>query len=98
MKEIRPRSQINSTVKITGSKSVTHRALITAGLARGESLLNEFLACEDTLYTVSALRELGVEISIDGEDAVVLGTGGHFALYKNRKEIFLGNSGTSFRH
>jgi len=97
MKEIIPRSHINSAIKITGSKSVTHRAFITAGLAQGESQLNEFLACEDTLYTASALRELGVEIAIDGEDAMVSGTGGHFSPSTNRKELFLGNSGTSFR-
>ena len=89
MKEIRPRSHINSVIKITGSKSVTHRALITAGLAQGESQLDEFLACEDTLYTVSALRELGVEISIDGGNTIISGTGGYFSPSKNKKEIFL---------
>ena len=97
MKEIRPRSHIDATVRIIGSKSVTHRALITAGLAKGESMLKEFLACEDTLYTVSALRELGIPISIEGESTAVSGTGGEFSPPAGRKEIFLGNSGTSYR-
>ncbi len=97
MIEIRPRSHIDATVRIIGSKSVTHRALITAGMAKGESTLKEFLACEDTLYTVSALRELGVRISIEGESATVSGTGGEFSPPTGRKEIFLGNSGTSYR-
>ncbi|MEE9609608.1 MAG: hypothetical protein V3W19_00065, partial [Desulfatiglandales bacterium] len=79
MKKIRPRSHINAAVRIPGSKSVTHRALITAGLAQGESLLEEFLACEDTLYTVSALRELGVQISTEGENPTVSGNGGKFS-------------------
>ncbi|NIR17332.1 MAG: 3-phosphoshikimate 1-carboxyvinyltransferase, partial [Desulfobacterales bacterium] len=61
-----------------GSKSITHRALITASLAKGESVLEEFLACEDTLYTVKGLQELGVEISTDGEHTKVQGTGGEF--------------------
>jgi 3-phosphoshikimate 1-carboxyvinyltransferase len=74
-----------------------HRALITAGLAKGESLLQGFLTCEDTLYTVRALRELGAEVSIEGERAEISGMGGRFSPVSQRKEIFLGNSGTSYR-
>ncbi len=97
MKEIHPRPSIDASVRIPGSKSVTHRALITAGLADGESLLKEFLSCEDTLYTLNALRELGVQISTEGEKTIVSGTGGKFPFDQGRKEIFLGNSGTSYR-
>ena len=97
MKEIKPRSSLNATVRIPGSKSITHRAIIVAGLAEGESSLKEFLACEDTQYTVNTLRELGAGISIDEEEAKVLGTGGTFPPVSGGKEIFLGNSGTSYR-
>ena len=97
MKEIRPRSPIRAVVRMPGSKSITHRALIAAGLATGKSLIKEFLACDDTLYTVKALRDMGIGISIDGSDASVLGTGGKFDTVHEQKEIFLGNSGTSYR-
>jgi 3-phosphoshikimate 1-carboxyvinyltransferase len=97
MKEIKPRSSLNATLIIPGSKSITHRALIAAGLAEGESVLKEFLACEDTLYTVNSLRELGVGISINKEKARISGTGGTFPPVSSGKEIFLGNSGTSYR-
>jgi 3-phosphoshikimate 1-carboxyvinyltransferase len=97
MKEIQTRPSIDATVRIPGSKSITHRALITASLARGESHLGAFLACEDTLYTVKGLQELGVEISIDGDQTRVQGRGGEFHSVGGRKEIFLGNSGTSYR-
>ncbi|MFC1868601.1 3-phosphoshikimate 1-carboxyvinyltransferase, partial [Thermodesulfobacteriota bacterium] len=97
MKEIKPRSHINAVVSITGSKSVTHRALITAGLAEGKSRLEAFLNCEDTLYTVKGLRQMGVEITLEGETASVLGAGGNFAPATEKKEIYLGNSGTSYR-
>jgi 3-phosphoshikimate 1-carboxyvinyltransferase len=97
MKEIQTRSSIDATVSVPGSKSITHRALITASLAQGESVLEKFLACEDTLYTVKALQELGVEITIEGENTGVLGMGGTFPSAAGRKEIFLGNSGTSYR-
>lgn len=97
MKEIRPRSSIDATVRIPGSKSITHRALIAAGLARGQSLLKESLSCEDTLYTVNALNELGIRISVEGENISVSGTGGKFPTTSGTKDIFLGNSGTSYR-
>ncbi len=97
MKEIKPLSQLHSTVRIPGSKSITHRAIIAASLANGESLLQNFLKCEDTLYTADTLRELGVNISIEGEDLRIRGTGGMLQPASIRKELYLGNSGTSFR-
>lgn len=97
MKEITPRSGIDSVVRIPGSKSITHRALIAAALAEGESVLENFLACEDTLYTARGLQSVGTEIYPEGSGAKVRGTGGRFNPSRNRKVIFLGNSGTSYR-
>lgn len=97
MKEIKTISHLDGTVAMPGSKSITHRALIAAGLASGESLLRNYLECEDTLYTINALRELGAIISIENANLRVRGTGGKFGPIPIRKEIYLGNSGTSFR-
>jgi 3-phosphoshikimate 1-carboxyvinyltransferase len=97
MKEIQPISNIDATVKIPGSKSITHRALIAAALADGNSVLKSFLSSEDTLYTLNALSEMGVGIAVDGDNVSVSGTGGKFGSSSGKKEIFLGNSGTSYR-
>ncbi|MCP4664732.1 MAG: 3-phosphoshikimate 1-carboxyvinyltransferase, partial [Deltaproteobacteria bacterium] len=97
MKEVQPKSFINAAVRIPGSKSITHRVLITASLAAGKSLLKDFLYCEDTLFTINALRKLGVDISIKGENATVSGAGGNLRPGAGNIELFLGNSGTSFR-
>lgn len=97
MKEIRPRSHINAKIRIPGSKSITHRALITAGLAQGETLLKEFLACEDTLHTVRGLRKLGIHVSIEKGNTTISGSGAKFSSAPRREEVFLGNSGTSYR-
>ena len=97
MKEIRPRSNINCSVRIPGSKSITHRSAIAAGLAMGESELRGFLSCEDTLYTINVLKGLGVEISTEGETLSIKGLGGKFSPFPRRKEFYLGNSGTSMR-
>jgi 3-phosphoshikimate 1-carboxyvinyltransferase len=97
MREIKPRSSLNAAVWIPGSKSITHRALIAAGLAKGESLLNEALSCEDTLCTISGLRELGITISTCGNKMKVSGTGGEFHPSVGIRDIYLGNAGTSYR-
>ncbi|MBW2027814.1 MAG: 3-phosphoshikimate 1-carboxyvinyltransferase [Deltaproteobacteria bacterium] len=88
---------VRGRVKIPGSKSVSHRALIAAALASGVSVLDNLLICEDTLYTVHGLKELGAKISLERQRAQVWGTGGRFCRNTRRKEIFLGNSGTSYR-
>jgi len=97
MKEINPRSELHATVRIPGSKSITHRSIIAASLANGESLLQNFLECEDTHYTINALRDLEVNIFIRGKNLKVAGTGGKFHPTSIRKKLYLGNSGTSFR-
>lgn len=97
MKEVIPRSNINATVKMPGSKSISHRALITAGLADGKSLLKSFLLSDDTLYTLNALRAMGIPMDIEGDNIRVSGNGGNFPEWPDRKEIYLGNSGTSYR-
>ena len=97
MKPIIPKENINCTVDIPGSKSLTHRALIAAGLAKGKSRLKSFLSCEDTLYTVNTLKKLGIEITLNEDVAEVRGNSGVFASSANIHEIDLGNSGTSYR-
>jgi len=97
MKEIKTRSSLNATVSLPGSKSITHRALIAAGLGKGESLLEGALYCEDTLYTIGGLRELGISISASGNRMKVRGTGGKFSPSTGKKEMYLGNAGTSYR-
>jgi 3-phosphoshikimate 1-carboxyvinyltransferase len=97
MKEVKPKPHVNSTLRMPGSKSITHRALIAASLASGDSLLQNFLDCEDTRCTMKALQELGVELSVEGDSLRVGGTGGRFEPASIRKGLYLGNSGTSIR-
>ncbi|MBN1847585.1 MAG: 3-phosphoshikimate 1-carboxyvinyltransferase [Deltaproteobacteria bacterium] len=97
MKEIQTRNNINASIRIPGSKSISHRALITAGLAKGESRLEAFLDCEDTFRTINGLRDMGIDISAEGDRVLVSGNGGDFDHFVRTKEIFLGNSGTSYR-
>lgn len=95
MKEISPISKIDAKVCVPGSKSLTHRAFIVAALANGESHLENILYAEDTMLTASALNQMGVNIRIDGKTATVVGRAGK--IFAPKKEVYLGNSGTSMR-
>lgn len=97
MKKIIPKENIDCKVRIPGSKSITHRALIAASLAKGKSRLKSFLSCEDILYTAGALKKMGTTVEIDADTAVVHGKGGIFPAFNDMTTIDLGNSGTSYR-
>lgn len=82
-------------VTLPGSKSVTNRALLVAGLARGTSRLTGILRSDDTKYMMAALRAMGVEIAeIDETTVDVHGTG---VLSPAHEPLFLGNAGTAVR-
>lgn len=95
MKQIRTTANLDTTVRIPGSKSITHRYLIMASLAEGRSQLGNTLWCDDTRYTATALESLGAQIIHSPEAAEVTGTGGK--LDHPSKPIFLDNAGTSMR-
>ena len=93
--EIKLVHRLNATVEVPGSKSYTQRALVVACLAEGRSMLSNALISEDTRYFIEALRFLGAEIIISGNDVTVAGTGGH--MHNPGRVIMLGNNGTALR-
>jgi 3-phosphoshikimate 1-carboxyvinyltransferase len=93
--EIKPCQQVQATLTLPGSKSYTHRALMAAALASGESLLTNALAAEDTELTAAALRQLGAVIDWQGTTIRVTGRSGRWR--PAPLPIYLGNSGTSMR-
>jgi 3-phosphoshikimate 1-carboxyvinyltransferase len=94
-KEIKPAHHIQATLTLPGSKSYTHRALMAAALAAGESILTNALAAEDTELTAGALAQMGAGIHWQGTTIRVMGRGGGWRPVM--LPIYLGNSGTSMR-
>jgi 3-phosphoshikimate 1-carboxyvinyltransferase len=94
-KEIHPHDRVDATLTLPGSKSYTHRALMAAALAVGESVLINALAAEDTELTAQALTQLGAGIDWQGTTIRVTGRSGRWRPAK--LPIYLGNSGTSMR-
>ncbi len=87
--------RVQGNVAVPGSKSVTHRALILAALAEGETLIENALEAEDTRITAEALRRFGVGIHWEGTRIRVSPTSHRWI--SNPEPILLGNSGTSLR-
>ncbi len=94
MIEIQPVGNIDATIEVPGSKSLTQRALIAAALAKGESRLIGPLESEDTAYSGTALIQLGAVIEKD-QGWRILGNGG--VIKPAGAPIYLGNNGTATR-
>lgn len=67
---------LSGRIIVPPSKSISHRALIAAALADGESRIYNLLDCVDiTDATIGALRALGAEIEQNGNCTIVKGIG-----------------------
>ncbi len=96
---VKPGGALQGRLEVPGDKSITHRAILLGGLARGETLIRGYLPSDDCLRTVAAMRALGRAIdTVDSDDRPALriaaGTG---ALREAEDVIDCGNSGTSLR-
>jgi 3-phosphoshikimate 1-carboxyvinyltransferase len=89
-------SVVTGEVSAPPSKSYTHRAVILASLAAGESRIANPLVSDDTLYTIDACRCLGADIELKDNRLMINGTGGQIRVVPD-KRIFAGNSGSTIR-
>ncbi len=94
---VSPGGQIAGRCRVPGDKSISHRAVMLAALAQGESRFTGFLAGADTLATAAAFRAMGVHIDgpHDGE-VTVQGVGLH-GLRTPAGPLDMGNAGTGMR-
>ena len=86
-------SKVNGSISAPASKSMTHRALICAALAKGESHIQSPLISDDTDATRRLLEELG--ITIEDVSDVYNVTGG--TLRAPTGDLYCNESGTTMR-
>ncbi len=84
---------IKGEITFPGDKSISHRSLMFAALADGESRISNLSTGADVQSTRACLEACGIEIRDDGDDVVV--TGGKFS--DSTKPLDCGNSGTTTR-
>ena len=88
--------RVQGSVRVPGDKSITHRALLLAAMARGTSSISDALTSLDARSTARVLRRLGAEVSPlrTGSITRVKGAG---QLRKPAGILNCGNSGTTTR-
>jgi 3-phosphoshikimate 1-carboxyvinyltransferase len=92
---IPPDHPLKGRVSPPGSKSITNRVLLLAGLAAGESRLTGALKSDDTRYMAEALRAMGIDVSEPDTTTFVVKSSG--VLNAPSQPLFLGNAGTATR-
>ena len=66
------RAPVHADLSLPGSKSLTNRALVLAGLASGPSVVRRALRSRDTSLMAAALTALGATIDTSGDDWTVV--------------------------
>lgn len=67
----------NASVTLPSSKSLSHRALIVASLASGDSFIKGITESKDTKATISVLEHLGISFEKNESGILVHGCGGN---------------------
>lgn len=93
---VHPSETLGGSVEVPGDKSISHRVAMLAALAKGKSVIQNFLQSEDCVNTMRAMEALGARtlVTEDGE-LTIQGTGGN--LLEPANQLNVGNSGTTIR-
>ena len=94
---VQPGGSLRGRIRVPGDKSISHRSVMLGAIAEGTTEVEGFLEGADSLATLQAFRDMGVEI--EGPDAghvVIHGVGLH-GLKAPGKPLDMGNSGTAMR-
>lgn len=83
-------------VRIPGDKSISHRAIMLASLAKGTTHIDNFLDGEDCLHTINIFEQFGVEIEQERTNVTVHSEGFH-SFKEPLVPLYFGNSGTTAR-
>lgn len=66
-------SSLNGNIKSPPSKSLSHRALICAGLSKGKSVISNIIFSDDVLATINSLELLGAKFEKRKDKVIVHG-------------------------
>ncbi len=98
--DLPPLQAADGTVHLPGSKSISNRVLLLAGLAEGSTAVYGLLDSDDTQVMLAALGALGCGVRREedpGREPVTHITGLGGRLRVSTASLFLGNAGTAMR-
>lgn len=82
--------------RVPGDKSISHRAIMLGAIAKGRTVIENFLDGEDCLKTIDIFRKMGVTITQNGSDVIVESDGVE-GFEEPTVPLYFGNSGTTAR-
>ena len=88
------KSSIDGKIICPSNKSYTHRAIFMASLADGKSMIKNILKSGDTIATINACKNFGVEIK-EEKNSLIIDSPNELKLQGNT--IDAANSGTTIR-
>ena len=88
-------NKLEGEVNIPPSKSMAHRAVICAALAKGKSTIKNIDLSDDIIATINAMRELGATINIFNNYLEIIGVSDE--LRKSKRLIDCNESGSTLR-
>ena len=98
LRDLQKGGELCGKVKVPGDKSISHRALLFGGIAKGKTIIEGLLPAEDPLSTAECLRSMGVKISpIKKGDIIEIEGVGLNGLQEPEDILNCGNSGTTMR-
>lgn len=91
--------QLTGSIQVPPSKSVSHRAIISAALAKGASTIKNVLLSEDMMATCQALESLGAAITYhkEGDHRFSLRIDGTGTISLKKDQIDCNESGSTLR-
>jgi len=95
-----PIKNLDGTVTLPGSKSLSNRCLLLAALSEGSTKVDNLLDSDDIRYMLEALDQLKVPVERHSKESVtVTGQAGPINAPSADEvcELFLGNAGTAMR-
>lgn len=93
--DVPPLAGAAGTVRLPGSKSISNRILLMAALSRGDTIVHDLLASDDTHVMLTALQQMGCGVNHQGDAVVITGLDGR--LKAGALRLFMGNAGTAIR-
>lgn len=93
---VKPVAGTHGEITVPGDKSISHRAALFGGMAKGETRISNYLLGQDCLSTLACLDKLGVNWHREEKEICIQGKG--METWREPEEILdVGNSGTTIR-
>lgn len=94
---VEQRSALKGEITVPGDKSISHRAVMFSALAKGTTLIDNFLMSEDCLSTIDCFRKMKIRIEILPGNKIKVYGKGLYGLKPPTTALNTGKSGTTIR-